>query len=46
MGLQVGHFDPVTRQKMTPADIRLNVGLRAATQQYLDEHGWAWKETF
>ncbi|KAK9820923.1 hypothetical protein WJX74_008208 [Apatococcus lobatus] len=43
---KVGHFDPVTRQKMAPSDIRLNVGLRAATQQYLDEHGWAWKETF
>ncbi|WIA10610.1 hypothetical protein OEZ85_010792 [Tetradesmus obliquus] len=41
---KVGKFDPISRQPMSEADITLNVGLRNATQQYLDEHPWAWGE--
>lgn len=42
-------FDPVTREKVKTGGgghITINVGLRAATQQYLEEHPWAWKECF
>lgn len=41
---KVGKFDPITRQPMSESDVTLNVGLRNATQQYLDEHPWAWGE--
>eukprot|EP00877_Chromochloris_zofingiensis_P003028 jgi/Chrzof1/12726/Cz07g05110.t1 len=41
---KVGKFDPLSRAFMSESDVRLNVGLRNATQQYLDEHPWAWGE--
>eukprot|EP00239_Pterosperma_sp_CCMP1384_P003205 CAMPEP_0197858968 /NCGR_PEP_ID=MMETSP1438-20131217/33184_1 /TAXON_ID=1461541 /ORGANISM="Pterosperma sp., Strain CCMP1384" /LENGTH=275 /DNA_ID=CAMNT_0043475305 /DNA_START=360 /DNA_END=1184 /DNA_ORIENTATION=- len=39
---KVGHFDPVTRQPLNPKQCLLNKGLRQATQEYLNEHAWAW----
>ena len=44
VSLQVGKFDPVTRQPCTEAQVRPNLGLRSATQEYLDGHAWAWKD--
>lgn len=41
---KVGRFDPVSRDHLSQEDIRPNLALRAATQEYLDEHPWAWKE--
>ncbi|KAF6259432.1 hypothetical protein COO60DRAFT_1513300 [Scenedesmus sp. NREL 46B-D3] len=41
---KVGKFDPISRQPMDESDIIPNIGLRNATQQYLDEHPWAWGE--
>lgn len=32
---QVGKFDPVTREPLVEGQVRLNLGLRAATQEYL-----------
>lgn len=32
---QVGKFDPVTRESLVEGQVRLNLGLRAATQEYL-----------
>eukprot|EP00195_Chlamydomonas_chlamydogama_P008657 CAMPEP_0202892178 /NCGR_PEP_ID=MMETSP1392-20130828/1972_1 /ASSEMBLY_ACC=CAM_ASM_000868 /TAXON_ID=225041 /ORGANISM="Chlamydomonas chlamydogama, Strain SAG 11-48b" /LENGTH=261 /DNA_ID=CAMNT_0049576065 /DNA_START=372 /DNA_END=1154 /DNA_ORIENTATION=+ len=33
-------WDPVTRKSMSEVDVMPNHGLRAAVQQYLDEHPW------
>eukprot|EP00951_Prasinocladus_malaysianus_P015631 scaffold120209_cov26-Prasinocladus_malaysianus.AAC.1 len=44
MFLQVGKFDPVTREAMSLNHIVTNMGLRSATQQFLDDHPWAWEE--
>lgn len=41
---KVGQFDPVSRKPCSPSDVVQNLALRAATQNYLDEHPWAWKE--
>jgi hypothetical protein len=41
---RVGKFDPISRSPMTESDVTANVGLRNATQHYLDEHPWAWQE--
>ena len=42
--LQVGAFDPITREAMTADQMVPNIALRSATLQYLDEHPWAWVE--
>lgn len=42
--LQVGAFDPVTRDPVSEGQVYPNVRLRAATRHYLDEHPWAWQE--
>lgn len=34
----------MSRAPLSCSDVVPNIGLRAATQQYLDEHPWAWKE--
>lgn len=41
---RVGQWDPISRSPMTESDVTPNVGLRNATQHYLDEHPWAWLE--
>eukprot|EP00238_Polyblepharides_amylifera_P009940 CAMPEP_0196586860 /NCGR_PEP_ID=MMETSP1081-20130531/55823_1 /TAXON_ID=36882 /ORGANISM="Pyramimonas amylifera, Strain CCMP720" /LENGTH=271 /DNA_ID=CAMNT_0041908873 /DNA_START=234 /DNA_END=1049 /DNA_ORIENTATION=+ len=41
---KLGHFDPVTREKIDPRQCVSNIALRKATQAYLDKHGWAWGE--
>lgn len=42
--VQVGAFDPITREAMTARQLIPNVALRNATLQYLEEHPWAWSE--
>lgn len=42
--VQVGAFDPITREAMTASQVIPNVALRNATLQYLEEHPWAWAE--
>ncbi len=42
--VQVGTFDPITREAMTASQVIPNVALRNATLQYLEEHPWAWAE--
>lgn len=42
--VQVGTFDPITREAMTASQAIPNVALRNATLQYLEEHPWAWAE--
>ncbi len=42
--VQVGAFDPITREAMTASQLIPNVALRNATLQYLEEHPWAWSE--
>lgn len=42
----MGKFDPVTREPCTEAQVRLNLGLRSATQEYLDQNAWAWKDCY
>ena len=44
MRRQVGHWDPITKAPCNPSAAVRNLGLRAATQQYLDEHPWAYGE--
>eukprot|EP00803_Ostreobium_quekettii_P002970 evm.model.scf_1194EXC.4 EVM.evm.TU.scf_1194EXC.4 scf_1194EXC:20073-25132(-) len=41
---KVGRFDPVTRTPCTPRKVIHNLALKDATQQYLEEHPWGWKE--
>lgn len=41
---EVGQFDPVTRVPLTESQLKLNLGLRSATQEYLDQNAWAWKD--
>lgn len=41
---KVGSFDPVTRQPLSPSQLVPNLGLRTATQEYLDDRPWAWKD--
>ncbi|EIE21605.1 hypothetical protein COCSUDRAFT_56812 [Coccomyxa subellipsoidea C-169] len=42
--MEVGKFDPVTRKAMNNADAIPNLALRAATEHYLDDNPWAWKD--
>lgn len=42
--VQVGKFEPVTRNPLQANQLISNTRLRQATQQYLDDHPWAWKE--
>ena len=44
LSLQVGQLEPVTRRPLVGEQLVSNTRLREATQQYLDEHPWAWKE--
>mmetsp|Transcript_7747 Transcript_7747/g.19020 ORF Transcript_7747/g.19020 Transcript_7747/m.19020 type:complete len:289 (+) Transcript_7747:291-1157(+) len=39
---KVGKFDPVTRRPCSAKDIRKNIGLRSAIENYLNENPWAW----
>lgn len=39
-----GCLVPYCRSPMSESDVAPNVGLRNATQHYLDEHPWAWHE--
>ncbi|GMH34363.1 hypothetical protein BSKO_02197 [Bryopsis sp. KO-2023] len=41
---KLGNFDPVTRQPVSASQLVQNLGLRAATQEYLDDRPWAWKD--
>lgn len=41
---KVGNFDPVTRKPTTPEQAIPNLGLRGATEHYLQEHPWAWAD--
>lgn len=41
---EVGNWDPVTREPCTAAQVHLNLGLRSATQEYLDQNAWAYKD--
>lgn len=31
---------------VAPLQVRLNLGLRSATQEYLDQNAWAWKDCY
>ncbi|CAK7272946.1 hypothetical protein SEPCBS119000_005392 [Sporothrix epigloea] len=33
--------DPITREPLSPDDLRPNLGLRAACEEFLDNNGWA-----
>ena len=44
--LQVGGWDPITRVPMTLADVRPNIAMRNAVSLYLEEHPWAWHESY
>lgn len=46
LGVQVGQFEPVTRRPLQASQLVSNTRLRQATQQYLDDHPWAWKECY
>lgn len=35
------HTDPLTRERLLPAELRPNLSLRAACEEFLDENGWA-----
>lgn len=41
---KVGKFDPISRTPLAEHEVVPNISLRNATQQYLDEHPWAWGE--
>ena len=41
---KVGKFDPVTREPMTEADLRPNLGLRNAAHEWLNAHAWAYAD--
>lgn len=43
---QLGKWDPVTREPVTPFQLVPNAALRAAVLAYLEEHPWAWAECF
>lgn len=42
--MQVGQWEPISRNPLKKEDLVLNRKLRAATRQYLDEHPWLWAE--
>ncbi|OQR96847.1 hypothetical protein ACHHYP_13201 [Achlya hypogyna] len=42
--LQVQAVDPLTRAPLTKTQLRPNVGLRQAIEQYLHEHPWAFED--
>ena len=44
--VQVGQFEPITRRPLQAEQLVGNTRLRQATQQYLDDHPWAWKECY
>ncbi|KJR81929.1 uncharacterized protein SPSK_03543 [Sporothrix schenckii 1099-18] len=35
------HTDPLTREQLLPSDLRPNLALRAACEEFLDQNGWA-----
>uniref|UniRef100_A0A7N1A413 E3 ubiquitin-protein ligase CHIP n=1 Tax=Kalanchoe fedtschenkoi TaxID=63787 RepID=A0A7N1A413_KALFE len=39
---KVGHFDPVTREPLDPAQLIPNLAVKEAVQAFLDRHGWAY----
>ena len=42
---KLGMFDPVTRKPISQPEHAIpNLGLRAATEHYLQEHPWAWAD--
>ncbi|KAK9831989.1 hypothetical protein WJX81_006731 [Elliptochloris bilobata] len=41
---KVGHWDPITKEPCKPSQAVRNLSLRAAAQQYLEEHNWAYGE--
>jgi hypothetical protein len=36
-----GGFDPVTRNALALSDLRSNLAMKAAAEEYLREHPWA-----
>ncbi|KAJ8062068.1 hypothetical protein OCU04_009847 [Sclerotinia nivalis] len=39
--LERSNTDPLTREPLIPSDLRPNLGLRHAIEEFLDENGWA-----
>lgn len=39
--LRRSHTDPLTRSPLQPEELRPNLALREACEQFLDENGWA-----
>ncbi len=37
-----GYFDPVTREKCTPADLRTNFAIKEYVDHYLEQNPWAY----
>jgi STIP1 family protein 1 len=33
--------DPLTREPLSPSDLRPNLGLKQACEEFLNENGWA-----
>ena len=42
--LQVGHWDPITKEPFKLNQVVKNLSLRAAAQLYLEEHPWTYGE--
>ncbi len=42
----MGPFDPVSRTPVTMDKVVPNLGLRAATAHFLEEHPWAWADVY
>ncbi len=39
--LRRSHTDPLTRSPLSPDDLRPNLALRQATEEFLEKNGWA-----
>jgi len=39
--LKTNQNDPLTREPMSAADLRPNIALKEACEEYLHENGWA-----
>ncbi|KAL5982792.1 hypothetical protein ACLOJK_016869 [Asimina triloba] len=43
VSVEVGKFDPITREPLDPRQLISNLAIKEAVQAFLNKHGWAYK---
>jgi len=41
--MQVGNFDPITREPLDANQVVPNLAIKEAVRAFLNDHGWAYK---